>query len=81
MLNYHHHRTIEEILTLRFCHSHSEHAGHEVGVLKETVFTGDPDQLRGEVLAELGGESSEIIIPDCPTGLVIHASDGSGAFD
>lgn len=78
MLNYHAVKTLEEQLAQAYCRTHSFHT-RDPDEVKETVFVGTPEQLTGEVLAQLG-EQRDGIVPDYPQGLVLY-SNGRGAFD
>ncbi|MDR0372674.1 MAG: hypothetical protein LBI79_03825 [Nitrososphaerota archaeon] len=74
-------RSPEEKLAIEYCHTHSIHAKcNGSGGVREMVFIGSPEALEGKVLAAIGGLRRDKI-PECPQGLVIHSSDGTGAFD
>lgn len=72
---------LEAKVARNYCHQHSVHAGyHDPTSQKELVFVGTADEVRAEVLAVLGPSRSGEV-PDCPQGLVLHSSVGSGEFD
>jgi len=72
---------LEQKIARNYCHQHSVRAGYEdPDALKEIVFDGNPDDLVAEVLSALGDRRTGEI-PDCPQGLVLHSSNGSGEFD
>lgn len=78
-LNHYNAKSLEEKLAKDYAHTHSLKTISQFG-LKETIFTGTPQELTGTVLAEVGAlRSGEV--PDYPQGLVIHDSKGQGAFD
>ena len=71
----------KEKIARNYCHQHSIHAGNnDPDELKEMVFVGNSDDVVEEVLAVIG-ENRSGEIPDCPEGLVLHSSNGQGAFD
>lgn len=72
----------EEKLARQYVYKHSISAcrNNNPDEIRERIFTGTPEDLKGAVLAEVK-DKRQGGIPDFPQGLVVGDSRGTGYFD